>query len=353
MEAFRIAGHTSRRPAQVAVTRARRPGARKRNFATALRLFVGMFLVVAVAAPSWGQTYPNRPLRLILPFPPGGATDILGRIAGQALSERLGQPVVADNRPGVGGYLGLELASKAPPDGHTIVLASLVLATGPSLYRKIQFSPMKDLAPITQISQSPNLVMVHPSLPVKTLLELVEHARANPGKLNYASSGVGSPLHLSAELLKSVTRTNVVHVPYKGGGGPAMTALLGGEVQMIILGPAALPHVQAGKVRVLAVLSEERWRVLPQVPTGREAGVDLVVTGWHGLLAPAGTPRPIIDRLNQEWARIAMTEDTREKIEKAGFEPVTGTPDQFAAFVRAETERWARVIKEANIPPAD
>jgi tripartite-type tricarboxylate transporter receptor subunit TctC len=327
---------------------------RWRSFISAFHILFAILLIATIAAPVWAQSYPARPLRLILPFPPGGATDILGRIVGQKLGEQLGQPVVADNRPGAGGYLGLDLAAKALPDGYTIVLGSLVLASGPSLYKKIQFNPLRDLAPISQISQSPNLVLVHPSLPVTTLKELVEYVRAHPEKLNYGSSGVGSPLHLSVELLKTVARINIVHVPYKGGGGPAMTGLLGGEVQVMILGPAALPQIQAGKVKVLAVLSEERWRVLPNVPTAKEAGVDnLVVTGWHGLLVPAGTPRDLIRRLNHEWVKIAAMDDTRDKMQKAGFEPVAGPPEQFAKFIKAETARWAMVIKEANIPPAD
>ena len=193
-----------------------RAQARKRTFMSAFQILSAVLLIATIAAPVGAQSYPARPIRLILPFPPGGATDILGRIVGQKLSERLGQPVVADNRPGAGGYLGLDLAAKALPDGYTIVLGSLVLASGPSLYKKIQFNPLRDLAPISQISQSPNLVLVHPSLPVKTLKELVEYVRAQPGKLNYGSSGVGSPLHLSAELLKTVAKINIVHVPYKG-----------------------------------------------------------------------------------------------------------------------------------------
>ena len=306
------------------------------------------------AAPAvWAQNYPNRPLRLILPFPPGGATDILGRIVAQALSEPLGQPVVADNRPGLGGYLGLDLAAKAPADGHTITIASLVYASGPLMYRKMQFNPAKDLAPITQLSEAPNLVIVNPAVPAKTLKELVEFTRANPGKLNYASSGVGSTLHLSAEMLRKATGMNIVHVPYKGGGGPAMTAVVGGEVQMIVLGPAALPHLQAGRARALAVMSEQRWRVLPDLPTAREAGFDVVVTSWHGLLAPAGTPRPIINRLHQEWAKASARPEVRERIERAGFEPRPSTPEQFAAFLKSESSRWAAIIKEVGIQPAD
>jgi tripartite-type tricarboxylate transporter receptor subunit TctC len=289
-----------------------------------------------------------------LPYPPGGATDILGRILGTKLGERLGQPLVPENRPGGGGYVGLEFTAKARPDGYTLVIASLILASGPSLYKRIQFDPIKELAPISQISQSPNLVLIHPSLPVKNLKEFVEYARANPGKLNYASSGVGTPLHLAVELLKSLTKIDIVHVPYKGGGGPALTALMGGEVQMMVLGPAALPQIQAGKVRALAVLSKERWSLLPNVPTAKEAGIDnLVVTGWHGLLAPAGTQRDIITRLNAEWVKIAAMPDTMEKMQKAGFEPVSGTPEQFSEFSKAETVRWAKIIKEANIPSLD
>lgn len=321
---------------------------------TALRILgVAVLAIGAAAPPAWAQSYPTRPIRLILPFPPGGSTDILGRVIAQALSESLGQPVVADNRPGVGGYLGLELASKAPADGHTIVIASLVFASGPSIYRKSQFNPLKDLAPIAQISEAPNLVVIHPSVPAKTLKDFVEHVRANPRKLNYASSGTGSTLHLSAEMLKSATKMDIVHVPYKGGGGPAMNALIANEVQMIVLGPASVPHVHAGRGRALAVLSTERWHVVPNVPTAKEAGFDVVVAGWHGLLAPAGTPRPLIQRLNKEWLKIAAMPDVRDRMQKAGFEPRPGSPEQFAAFLKSETARWAKLIKDANIPPAD
>jgi len=306
----------------------------------------------AVTVPAWAQAFPTKPIRLILPYSPGGATDILGRIASQGYSERLGQPVLADNRPGAGGYLGLELAARARADGYTMVLAALVVASGPTLYPKMQFNPRKDLTPIVQLSQSPNVVLVHPSSPARTLNDLIDQARASPGKLNYASSGVGSPLHLAAELLKNVTKTNFVHVTYKGGG-PALAGLMGGEVQMMVLGAAALPQIRAGKVRALAVLGEERWSELPDVPTALEVGVkDVVVPSWHGLLAPAGTPRQIINRLNKEWVNIAAVEETRTTMQKLGFEPVTGTPEQFAKYIDAETQRWARVIKEANIAAA-
>jgi tripartite-type tricarboxylate transporter receptor subunit TctC len=310
-------------------------------------------LLAGMVAPAWSQSYPNRPIRLVLPFPPGGSTDILGRIVAQYLGESLGQPVIADNRPGLGGYFGLEIASRASPDGHTITIASLVYASGPSVYRKMKFSPEKDLAPIGQISEAPNLVVVHPSVPAKTLKELVSHVRANPNKLHYATSGVGSTLHLSAAMLNNITKMDMVHVPYKGGGGPAMTAVLGGEVQVIVLGPASVPHVQSGKARGLAVLSEQRWSLVPNVPTAREQGFDVVVVGWHGLMAPAGTPRALIDRLNKEWVQIVARPEVEERLKKLGFEPRPGTPDEFRRFLKSETDRWARLIKEVGIPPAD
>ncbi len=326
----------------------------ERSLVTAGAIVAAVLLIVATVAPLWAQSYPTKPIRLILPFPPAGPTDFLGRVIAANLTERLGQPVVIDNRPGAGGNVGLEFTAKARPDGYTIVIGSVVLATGPSLYKKIHFDPIKDLAPISQVSQSPNLMLVHPSLPVKNLKELVEYARANPGKLNYASSGVGTTLHLAVEMLKSLSKIDIVHVPYKGGGGPALTALMGGEAQMMVLGPlAAVPQIQAGKVRVLAVLGSARLPSLPNVPTAKEAGIDLDVPSWHGLLAPAGTARDIINRLNAEWVKIAALPDTKEKMQNVGFDPVSGTPEQFSEFIKAETVRWAKVIKEANIPSMD
>ncbi|MBM3358013.1 MAG: tripartite tricarboxylate transporter substrate binding protein [Betaproteobacteria bacterium] len=332
---------------------ARRARAWKRTWLVVLQMFAAAFLVAALASPGWAQPYPNRPIRLILPFPPGGSTDILGRIVAQTLGERLGQTLVADNRPGLGGYLGLELASRAAPDGHTIVIGSLIYASGPSTYRTMKFNPQKDLAPISQISEAPNFVVVNLAVAAKTLKDLVDHVRANPRKLHYATSGTGSTLHLSAAMLSSVTKMDMVHVPYKGGGGPAMTAVLGGEVQVIVLGPASVPHFQTGKARALAVLGEKRAPVAPEVPTAREQGFDVVVTGWHGLLAPAGTPRAFVERLNKEWVQVANGPDIRERLQKLGFDPRPGTPEQFTAFLKAETERWTRLIKEANIPAAD
>ncbi len=319
---------------------------------TALSVLGVVFLGAALVAPGWAQPYPNRPIRLVLPFPPGGSTDILGRIVAQSLSERLGQPVVSDNRPGLGGYLGLEIASHASNDGHTITIASLIYASGPLTYPSMKFNPVKDLTPIGQISEAPNFVVVNPSVPAKTLKQLVDHVRANPKKLNYATSGTGSTLHLSAAMLNSITKMDLVHVAYKGGGGPAMTAVVAGEVQMIVLGPASIPHFRAGKARALAVLSEQRISVTPDVPTAREQGFDVVVAGWHGLLAPAGTPRDRINRLNQEWVKAAASPEVKARLEKLGFFPRPGTPEQFGAYLRNETARWSKLIKEVGIKPA-
>jgi tripartite-type tricarboxylate transporter receptor subunit TctC len=320
----------------------------------AVRMCGMALLITGVVAPTWvqAQAYPNRPIRLILPFPPGGSTDILGRIVAHSLSERLGQPIVADNRPGLGGYFGLEMASKATPDGHTITIASLVYASGPVTYPDMKLNPAKDLTSIGQISEAPNFVVINPGVPAKSMKDLVEHVRANPKKLHYATSGVGSTLHLSAAMMNSITKMDMVHVPYKGGGGPAMNAVLGGEVQVIVLGPASIPHFKTGKARALAVLSEERVSVASNVPTAREQGFDVVVTGWHGLLAPAGTPRALIERLNREWVQSAASPDVRERLEKLGFFPRPGTPQQFTAFLKTETERWTKLIKEIGLEPA-
>ena len=313
-------------------------------------IFIVFFIVGAMAAPLGAQTYPNKPVRLVLPFPPGGATDILGRIVGQALAERLGQPVVPENRPGSGSNIGIEIVAKAKPDGYTLLLAATPLAISPSLYKKLNFDTIKDLAPISLVGQIPNIFVVRPALPVKTLKEFVAYAKAHPGKVNYGSSGIGAPPHLAGELLKSLAKIDIVHVPYKGAN-QAMIGLMSGEVDMVVIGtPAALPQIQADKVRALAVLHDERLPSLPNVPTAKEAGIDhYVVTSWYGILAPAGTPRDIISRLNAEWVKIAALPDIKEKMEKAGVDPLSTTPEKFSEFIKVETARWGKVIREANV----
>lgn len=325
----------------------------KRVLMTAGVITAAVFLIVAMVAPLWAQSYPNKPIRLVLPMAPGGPTDILGRLFGTRLSERLGQPVVPENRPGAGGNIGTEVVAKARPDGYTILLGSATLAIGPSLYRKLNYDTIRDFTPISLLSQVNMVVLAHPALPVKNLKEFVDYARANPGKLNFGSGGIGAISHLGCELLKSVAKINIVHVPYKGTG-PALIGLMGGEVSMTVSSPsAAIPQIQAGKARALAVLGNDRLPSLPNVPTAKEVGVDLVVTSWHGLLAPAGTPRDIVNRLSEEWVKIAAMPDTKEKMQGAGFEPFTSTPEQYSSFLKAEIELWGRVIKEAKIPSID
>ncbi len=309
-----------------------------------------VFLIGAMVVPLCAQTYPNKPRRFIVPYAAGGGADLVGRIIGQKLTERLGQPVLVENHGGAGGNLGIEIAAKARPDGYTIVLNSAALTTSPSLYKKVHYDPIKDFAPISPAAESPQVVLVRLSSPVKNLKEFVEYARANPGKLNYGSAGVGSTTHLAGELLNILAKMKIVHVPYKGTS-QAMVGLISGEVDMVVIGPpAALPQIKAGKLRALAVLSKERLPSLPDVPTSKEAGIDnYEVTTWYGILAPAGTPRDIVNRLNAELIKIMAMPDTREKMQKAEFEPMSGTPEQFSEFLKAEIVRWARVIKEANL----
>jgi tripartite-type tricarboxylate transporter receptor subunit TctC len=341
---------TLQNSSEAKTARDERSPAIQRALMTAAVIVVAVLLSAATAAPLGAQTYPNRPIRFILPFPPGGATDILGRIIGQKFAERLGQPVVPENRPGGAGNIGLEATANAKPDGYTIVLTVQTIAISPSLFKKLNYDPVKDFAPITLVGQIPNVVVVRPALPVKNLKELVAYAKANPKKLNYGSGGTGNANHLVFELLKNLTQIDIVHVPYKGVN-QAMIGLMGGEVDMVSIGPpAALPHIQAGKVRALAVLQKERVPTLPDVQTSREAGVEnFEVVSWYGILAPAATPRDIINRLNAEWLKIAAMPDTKAKMESAGVEPLSSTPEQFADFIKTETVRWSKVIKEANL----
>jgi tripartite-type tricarboxylate transporter receptor subunit TctC len=322
-----------------------------RSLMKAVTVMITMLLLgAAVNAPLFAQTYPNKPIRFIIPFPAGGASDILARIIGQKLSEQLGQPVVPENRGGAGGNVGIEQVAKSKPDGYTIVLSAPAIAISPSLYKKLNYDPVKDLAPISLVAEVPNLVLVRPSLPVKNMKEFIEYAKANPGKLQYGASGIGASSHLATVLLTNLAKMNILEVRYKGSA-QAMIGMMGNEVDMMVIGPpAAMPQIQAGKVKAVAVLSKERLPYLPDVPTIREGGIDnCEVTTWYGILAPAGTPREIIQRLNAEWIKIVAMPDTIEKMKSAGTDPISSTPEQFAEFIKAETVRWARVIREANL----
>ena len=308
-------------------------------------------VLACLAAPqaALAQTYPAKPIRLILPFPPGGPTDIAGRAIGQKLSELIGQPVIPDNRPGATSNIGIELAARAPADGYTIVLAAPPLAISPSLYAKLNYNAQKDLQPITLVAAMQNVMAAHNSVPAKNLKELIALARRNPGKLNFSSSGAGATNHLASELFRSMYGLNMVHIPYKGNVA-ALIALTSGEVDFGTYAlPPAIPPIQGNKIRALAILSEKRVDVVPNVPTSREAGVDLIMPIWYGILAPAGTPRPIIDRLNGELHKALSSADAKQKLAAAGVEPMVNTPEHFAAFLKSEIARYAKIVKTANI----
>lgn len=318
-------------------------------------VILGLFLLVGMmASPLCAQSYPEKPIRFILPSPPGGAVDTIGRIVAQRLAEGLGQTVVAENRPGAGNTIGTEITVKANPDGYTLVIASASTTISPSLYKKLRYDVTRDLAPISMVALGNQVFLVHPSLPINNVKELAAYAKANPGKLDFGSGGIGNPAHLALELLKSLAQINVVHVPYKGAG-PAMIGLLGGEVNMMASSiPAAIPHIQTGKAKALALLANEHSTLLSSVPTAKEAGMDnWVVPSCYGFLAPAGTPRDIIDRLNAIWTKSAAMPDTREKLKNVGVEPLTSTPEQYGEFLKTEIARWGKVIREANIKSFD
>ncbi len=296
------------------------------------------------------QAYPAKPIRLILPFPPGAPNDMVGRALGQKLSEQLGANVVPDNRPGAGGNVGLTAAAKSPPDGYSLVLSTPGIAISPSLYAKLGYDAARDFAAVARVSAIPNVMVVHPSVPAKTLREFIALARAHPGKINFGSGGPGTTNHLANELLKSMEKINMVHVPYKGAT-VGMMALIGGEVDQVILPVAsAIPQIRAGRVRALVVLSGSRVPALPEVPTAKEAGLDnFVVTVWYGLFAPAGTPRPIVERLSREAIRALESPELSRQLDAMGVDPWPGTPEELESLVRSETARFAALIKSIGL----
>jgi tripartite-type tricarboxylate transporter receptor subunit TctC len=312
-----------------------------------------VMLVGALAPAAHAQDYPSQPIRLVLPWSPGGTTDILGRIIGPKLSEQLGQPVVIENRPGGGSHVGTDYVAKARPDGYTITLVTPEITMGPSLFKKLNYNVLTDFKPISLVADVPLVLLSKPALPVKNLKELVAYARANPGKINYGSGGVASSSHLAVELIISETKINMVHTPYKATG-PAMIGLLAGEVDLLVPAmPTALPHIHAGKARALAVLGKERNPALPDVPTPTELGMDVEVVNWWGILVPAATPANVVRRLHAAWSKVAAMPETAEAIKKTGCRPLSSNPEQFADFMKAEVTRWAKIIKEANVPPLD
>ena len=295
------------------------------------------------------QGYPSRPIRFLVGFPPGGTSDILARTIGQKLAEAVGQQVVIENRPGAGGNLGAEAAAKSAPDGYTLFMGTTSQAISASLYSKLNYDLVRDLAPITQAVNYTNLLVVHPSLPVKSVQELIALAKARPAQLNYGTAGNGTPPHMTGELFKSYTGVNIQHVPYKGGA-PAIADLLGGQITIMFDNvPPLLPHVQAGKMRPLAVTSLRRISVLREVPTLDESGLKgFDSVAWNGVLVPTGTPRDIVMKLNSEINRILTLPDIRERLSGQGADPVGSTPEQFAALIRSEIQKWAQVVKTSG-----
>ncbi|MEO8441980.1 MAG: tripartite tricarboxylate transporter substrate binding protein [Betaproteobacteria bacterium] len=310
---------------------------------------VGRLVMIAVsfwAGGAMAQAYPAKPVRLIVPYPPGGGTDIFARILGLRLGEALGQQVVAENRAGAAGVLGAETAAKAAPDGYTLVVGQASnLAINPNLMSKLPYDPIKDFAPITLIAKSPSLLIVHPSLPVRSVKDLVALAKAKPGAINYASAGNGSPGHLAAEYLKKVTKTDIVHIPYKGAT-PAMLDVIAGQASLYFTSPiAAQPYVQSGRLRQIAVTSAQRFPPLPDVPSIAESGYrDFDLTSWWGLLAPVGTPKEIIARLHADAVKVLNTTEMKERLAGQGAMVVTNTPEQFAAYIKSEIVNWGRIV---------
>ncbi|MCA4904370.1 MAG: tripartite tricarboxylate transporter substrate binding protein [Rhodocyclaceae bacterium] len=294
--------------------------------------------------------YPAKPIRMIVPYVPGGPTDILGRSVAQAIGEALGQTVVIDNRPGAAGNVGTVAAARSAPDGYTLNMVAISFAVAPSLDPKVGFDPLRDFAPISLVATVNNMLVVHPSLPVKTVKELIGLARARPGQMTYASGGNGGAQHLAGELFASLAGVKMLHIPYKGSA-PGVSALLGGEVMLGFTDTLiTLPLVKAGKLRALAVTGPARSPLVPDVPTMAEAGIaNYAVNVWFGLLAPAGTPAEIVSRLGAEVGRHVRSAEMRERLTALGAEPVGNTPEQFAAFLKAEIARWAEVVRTARI----
>ena len=314
-----------------------------------LAVVSGLTLAACAAA----QNYPSRPIRFIVPFPPGGGNDTIARTVGQKLTESFDQQVVIDNRAGAGGIIGAETAARAVPDGYTLFLGGVAShGINPNLNAKLSYDPVRDFAPISLIASAPLVVVVHPSVPVKSIKELIDYAKAKPGELNFASNGTGGSSHLAAEMFRMMTGANIVHVPYKGLS-PALTDLLSGQVQLMFSSTVAImPQVRAGRLRPLAMTGAKRSPAMPDIPTVAESGVaGFETASWYGVLAPAGTPAAIVDRLSREIVKITRMSDVRERMASEGAEPVGNSPEEFGAHIRRELARWARVIKQARLRP--
>jgi tripartite-type tricarboxylate transporter receptor subunit TctC len=313
------------------------------------------FLIVAmtmlVSNMGLAQAYPTRPIHIVVPSSPGaGVTDIMARLVGQHLSVGIGQQIVIDNRPGASGILGSEVVSRAAPDGYTLLIANVSLVVNPYLYPKMPYDPLKDFMPVTMVNSAPLMLVVHPSITAKSVTELIAYAKSHPGQLNYGSGGLGSTPFLAAELFKSLSGIDVVHVPYKGGA-PALSDLVGGQLSFMIENmPGTMPYAKAGNLRALAITSPQRSRLAPDLPTMAEAGVPgYEMSGWNGIFAVKGTAPEIVLKLHSEVAKVLHTPEVRQELAALGAEPVGDTPEEFGAFLKADMARWGKIIQEKNI----
>jgi tripartite-type tricarboxylate transporter receptor subunit TctC len=312
---------------------------------------VALFAILILGATTGPAraAWPERPINFVIPFATGGSADALGRLFAERLSSAVGQPVIVDNRPGAGGNTGTGFVAKAAPDGYTLLFTSTSYAINPSLYASVPYDIDKDFAAVALMAVVPNMLVIHPALPFKTVPELVAYAKANPGKLNFGSSGNGTSVHLAGELFKSLTQIDIVHVPYRGAAA-ALTDLLSGNIQMLFdTTPSSIPHVQSGRLRVLGIATQKRLPELPEVPTFGELGYPSLVSGaWVGILVPAGTPRAIVERINKVYVAATADPVTVGKLHQMGAQELTGSPEDVAKFLKAEQERWGGVIKASG-----
>ncbi|MEW6333273.1 MAG: tripartite tricarboxylate transporter substrate binding protein [Thermodesulfobacteriota bacterium] len=312
---------------------------------------IGILVLLALVLPSttWAQSYPDKPIRIIVGYTPGGGNDIAARLIAPKLSEALGQPVIVENRPGAGTNVAQDYVAKSAPDGYTLMLGSPAMTINPSLYRNLTFNALRDFTGVSMFAFSPNIIVVNPSVPANNIKELLALARSKPGKLTFSSSGNGSSQHLTGELFKLKAKVNILHVAYKGTA-PALTGVLSNEVDMSFTNiPAALAHIKSGRLRVIANTSDKRSELMPDVPTLKESGVDVSTIVWFSIMAPAAIPRPIIDKLAGVMMKIPHAPDMKKRLADMGAEPVGSTPDEFNKFLRDETAEWAEVIKAAGV----
>jgi tripartite-type tricarboxylate transporter receptor subunit TctC len=309
---------------------------------------VVLFAAMAVAGPTRAADYPTRPVKWVVPYPPAGTTDVLARIVAQWLTEKMGQPFIVENKPGAGNNIGVEAVVNAPPDGYTMLLVNPANGINATLYKNLNYNFIRDITPVAGLIRTPNVMEVTPSLPVKTVKEFIDYCKANPGKVNMASSGSGTSVHLSGELFKSMTGCDMVHVPYKGAG-PALVDLMGGQVHVLFDNlPSSIGHIKGGKLRALAVTSEGREPSLPGVPTVAEAVPGYEATAWFGIGMPKGTPRDVIDKVNAEINRMLADPKMRDRLAELGGKPIGGTPDDFGKVIASETAKWEKVVNASG-----